>query len=185
MRAYLLSALLLVAGCGCVSVPTHGDLRATALRLEFGPTAMCSGTAISPDTLITAQHCLKGGTLRAVNGTPVKVVGIGKDKGDTLTIRVQGIAFEHWARFGPALEQGDEVQWFGNPAREPDMYRRGYVVRATDEAVLIDGIGFSGDSGSGVFDARGRLIGVLTGVSTWRSPSGLRFDLIVMFPIRA
>jgi hypothetical protein len=185
MRFAALAFLLLIAGCGCVSIPTHSDLRATALRLEFGKSAICSGTAIAPDTLITAQHCLRlGGPLRTVNGQAVKVVGIGKDKGDTLTIRVSGIAFKHWAHFGPPLQQGDEVQWFGNPAREPDVYRRGYVARVTDAEVLIDAQAFGGDSGAGVLDAQGRLIGVLTGMTGWRDGNGMAFTLIVMYPIR-
>jgi hypothetical protein len=184
MRFAALAFLLLIAGCGCVSIPTHSDLRATALRLEFGKSSACSGTAIAADTLITAQHCLRlGGPLRTVNGQPVKVVGIGKDKGDTLTIRVSGIAFQHWARFGAPLQQGDVVQWFGNPAREPDVYRRGYVARVREDEVLIDAQAFAGDSGAGVMDSQGRLIGVLTGMTYWRRGNGPAFSLVVMYPI--
>ena len=177
--------LAFLAGCsGCVSVPSHSDLRATALRLEFGPTAMCSGTAISADTLITAQHCLKeGGPLRKVNGQPVTVLGYGKDKHDTLTVRIKGMVFKHWARMGLPLTQGEHVRWWGNPAREPDVYREGYVVRARTDEVLIDAQGFGGDSGSGIFDEQGRLIGVLTGMKGWRNDAGVLFYLIVMYPV--
>ena len=176
--------LVLLAGCsGCVSVPSHTDLRATTLRLGFG-SGLCSGTAIGPDLLITAQHCLReGGPLRMVNGHAVTVVGIGKDKRDTLTVRIKGVAFKHWARMGPALTQGERVRWWGNPAREPDVYREGYVVRARTDQVLIDAHGFGGDSGSGIFDDEGRLIGVLTGAMWWRSQDGLTFALVVMYPI--
>jgi len=176
--------LVLLAGCsGCVSVPSHTDLRATTLRLEFG-SGLCSGTAISSDTLITAQHCLRmGGPLLTVNGQKVTVVGYGKDKRDTLTVRIKGLVFKHWARMGSPLHQGSRVRWFGNPAGERDIYREGYVVHADSNEVLIDAAAFGGDSGSGIFDDSGRLIGVLTGAKWWRSDNGLTFSLVVMYPI--
>lgn len=176
--------LVLLAGCsGCATVSPHADLRATTLRLGFGATALCSGTAIGPSVLITAQHCLGAGMLRTVNGQAVTVVGIGKDKRDTLTIRITGMVFKHWAHMGPPLHQGSRVRWVGNPAGEPDIYREGYVVRANTDEVLIDAHAFGGDSGSGIFDDEGRLIGVLTGAKWWRSQDGLTFSLVVMYPI--
>lgn len=175
--------LLALAGCGCVGLPTHSQLRDTSLRLEFGAFSLCSGTAIAADTLITAQHCLQGGPLRTVNGHAVQVIGVGKDKHDTLTLKIKGWAFKHWARTGPLLHQGDRVRWFGNPAMEPDVYRQGYVVRVTKDEVLIDAHAFGGDSGSGIFDDQGRLIGVLTGAKWWRNDIGLVFALVVMYPM--
>lgn len=162
MTRWALALLLLVSGgCGCASIPTHHELRATALRLEFAD-SVCSGTAIARDVLVTAQHCL-GRPLRTINGKPVKIVGIGRDSKDLATVRVTGITFTTWARFGPALAQGDRVRWFGNPGGVADVYREGYVVRATQDMVLVDARSYGGDSGSGVFDAQGRLVGVLYG----------------------
>ena len=45
-----------LAGCGCTSIPSHDDLRATNHRLKVA-TGMCSGTAVGPDLLVTALHC--------------------------------------------------------------------------------------------------------------------------------
>lgn len=180
---YLLPVLLFLAGCGCASLPSHNDLRATVHRLSFTK-GLCSGTAISADTIITAQHCLKlGGALVAVDGLPVKVRGIGKDKRDTLTLRVTGITFAYWARMGPALTQGAQVRWWGSPAGMTDIYREGYVARVLTNEVLIDAIAFGGDSGSGIFDSQGRLIGVLTGIKWVRNGDGILFALVVMYPV--
>ena len=180
----LLLALLMTAGCsGCVSVPSHDQLRATALRLEFAGGGVCSGTAIKPDVLMTAQHCLSG-TLLAVNDQPVKVVGIGKDGNDLATIKVEGLTFKAIAKIGPALAQGDRVRWFGNPALLPNIYREGYVVRAQTDGVLIDAQAFGGDSGAGVFDSHGRVVGVITGGYAYvNRRSGGVFQLVLVYPM--
>ncbi len=176
---YLLPFLLML-GCGsCASAP---DLRATALRLEFGQ-SICSGTAIAADTLITAQHCAKGSPLRAVNGQRVKVTGVGRDKRDAMTIRVEGVRFSRWAPLGPPLKVGDRVRWWGQPARQEFVYREGYVSRVTANEVWIDAQVFGGDSGSGIFDSRGRLTGVLTGVHGWRDQAGFMFAMVVVYPL--
>ena len=50
--------------------------------------------------------------------------------------------------------------------------------------MLIDAHAFGGDSGSGIFDDEGRLIGVLTGITWWRNSEGLTFGLVVMYPVK-
>lgn len=181
----LLLASLLMAGCsGCASLPSHTDLRATALRLEFAGGGVCSGTAISATTLVTAQHCLSG-TLETVNGVAVTVVGIGKDKKDLATIKVTGTSFKTWAKFGPPLKQGDRIRWFGNPALVPDCYREGYVVSVRADGVLIDAPAFGGDSGAGVLDSQGRVVGVVTGGYAWVAKNGGVFQLVLVYPMEA
>lgn len=179
----LLLASLLMAGCsGCASLPSHTDLRATALRLEFAGGGVCSGTAISADTLVTAQHCLTG-TLQRVNGVSVTVTGIGKDKKDLATVRVTGTSFKTWAKFGPPLKQGDRIRWFGNAALLYDAYREGYVVSTTKDGVLIDAQAYGGDSGAGVLDSQGRVVGVVTGGYAWVARNGGVFQLVLVYPM--
>ena len=161
----LLPLVLLLAGCGCASVPSHDALRATSLRLEF-QRSLCSGTAISPDVILTASHCwASGGMLTAVNGHPVTVVGIGRDERDTMTIRVEGIRFDTWARLGHLPKQGDRLRWWGNPQGVPDIYRQGYVSRASAKVLIMDVTICKGDSGSGLFTDEGRVVGVVTGMT--------------------
>lgn len=166
MRMLALTALLLVSGwTGCASVPSHSRLQATTLRLQF-ERGICSGTAIARDVILSAQHCFKGGgALRFVNGQPVKVIGYGKDEHDLATIRVTGVTFKTWARRGGSLTQGERVRFWGNPGGEHNVYREGYVSRATTDLVVLDMTICKGDSGAGIFNQRGEVVGVVTGMN--------------------
>lgn len=163
MKALLL--VLVLTGCGCMSLPTHDEVRATTLRLEFSQGTICSGTAIAPDVILTAEHCLDG-TLKTVNGEKVRVVGLGKDKpADIATIRIAGRRFKRWARFGYPARQGDRVRWHGNPLGWSNMYREGYVSRVGKDGLIIDATICHGDSGAGLFDLQGRLVGVVSAMN--------------------
>lgn len=165
MRQLLALLVLLAAGCsGCASLPTHNDLRATTLRLQFGD-VICSGTAVARDVVLTAQHCWQKTPEIRVNGQLAQVVGIGRSGKDTLALRVKGVVFEHWAMTGPQPNQGDHVRWWGNPLGLEDMYREGYVARSWSDGILIVANICRGDSGAGLFDSRGRVVGVITGMS--------------------
>ena len=99
-----------------------------------------------------------------------------------MTIKVSGMRFAHWARFGPPLKEGYRVRWWGQPARQEWVYREGYVTRVTAKEIWIDANLFGGDSGSGVFDDQGRLTGVVTGVRGWRDADGFMFWMAVVYP---
>lgn len=173
MNLWALLLLPLLAGCGCASVPSHNELRQTALVLRFAD-GLCSGTAVGPHTLWTAKHCLTKGPITSVNGTPVaqgKVTELSKDR---VSVIVSGITFQHIAKIGPAPVQGQRVRFFGNPEGNPSVYREGYIARAqTDGLVLVMPI-CHGDSGSGLLDDKGRVVGV---VSAMTSKYGCTFGL--------
>lgn len=176
---YLLPLLLLLGGCGgCASIPSHSELRSMTVRLKFADGSICSGTAIAADTLVTASHC--GASLATVNERRVKVTGVGRDKRDMMTLRVSGVRFAHWARWGKPVTQGARVRWFGTP-NGVAMYREGYVTLANTDIVLIDAPAFGGDSGAGIWDERGELVGVLTGGLLW-DRQGHHMQLVVMYP---
>ena len=163
MRAFL-PLLALLAGCGgCASVPgvpTHDELRALSLRLEWSET-VCTGTPVAADVVRTAEHCVQGGLL-LVNGTAVSVVNVSKVTTDVVDLTIAGQKFDTWATQGPPLKQGDRVRFWGNPMGEPDVYREGYVSKVGTEAVFIDATICRGDSGSGIWNAAGQLVGVVS-----------------------
>lgn len=163
MRAFL-PLLALLAGCGgCASVPevpTHDELRALSLRLEW-PETVCTGTPVAADVIRTAAHCLAGAGL-IVNGNMVAIVAIKPITTDVVDITIAGQRFDTWAVQGPPLKQGDRVRWFGNPMGEPDVYREGYVSKVGKEAVFIDATICRGDSGSGIWNEAGQLVGVVS-----------------------
>jgi V8-like Glu-specific endopeptidase len=165
MKAWPL-LLVLLAGCsGCVSIPTHGELRATTHRLNMA-SGVCGGTAIGPATLRTAAHCLDmGGPLQKVDLHAVTVVIVARKGKDWVDITLSAPIFKTWAHVGPPMHQGDRVRWWGVPMGESDMYRQGYVARADADLVVIDATICHGDSGSGIFNDAGQLVGVVTAMS--------------------
>lgn len=170
---YLLPLLLLLGGWqGCASVPSHNDLKKTALRLEFGNT-ICSGTAVGPQTILTAVHCISGETVR-VNGAPARITEVVQESRDTALVTIAGLALTHHAKRGPRPVQGQSVRFFGNPAGNPDVFRRGYVVRAWTDGIVLDMPVCHGDSGAGILDDRGRVVGV---VSAMTSEAGCHFGI--------
>lgn len=172
-----LALLLLLCGC------THaGDLRPVALRLTLEGGGHCSGTAVGPQLVLTASHCLDVGRIVAIDDREAYALRVIHDGRDHALVRVS-VTFRRWAALGPAMQQGDRVRWIGNPAGEPDMYREGYVVRAHTDEVLIDGPSFAGDSGAGLFDSRGRLVGVLLGGKWWQSRGGAVFAVTLAYPL--
>lgn len=167
LLALLLGLVALVGGCsGCASIPTTGDLRATTLRLEFAQNGgMCSGTAIGPSSLLTASHCFSGNDLARVNGQSVKVKFIIRRGQDNAFVYLDKPMFKIWAKFGPPLRQGDRVRWWGNPMGEADIYRQGYVSRAWADGMIVDATICRGDSGAGIFNDAGQIVGVVTAMS--------------------
>lgn len=165
-RWVLLGTLSVLVGCGgCVSLPQQQ--KSAALRLEFEH-GLCSGTAVSPNTFLTAQHCMVGalGPLVSINGAKVKSYAAHSPKGDSVRVVVQGVVFRSYApRVGKAV-QGDRVHWHGNPLGIADMYREGYVGTVNKDGVFIIAESCTGDSGSGVFNERGELVAVVSRIAT-------------------
>lgn len=165
MKWIALLLAFVVGGCsGCASVPSHDTLKDLTLRLEFTD-GICSGTKIGPSTLETAKHCMAGGPLVKVNGEPVQVLSTKETGRDRIEATLSGVSWKVWAKRGRALKQGDRVRWWGNPQGEPDTYREGYVSRVRDDAILIDATICHGDSGSGLFNERGELVGVVSAMT--------------------
>jgi S1-C subfamily serine protease len=164
MKLAALLALVLT-GCGCTSLP-FGETHDTTHRLEMVG-GICSGTAISDHELRTANHCIDlGGALQLVDGWDAHVVSMSANKArDIIDITLAGHPFKHWAQLGPRPKQGDRIRWWGNPEGEADVYREGYVAKVTDEMIVVDATICHGDSGSGLFNESGQLVGVVSAMS--------------------
>lgn len=161
---YLLPLLLLLGGCGgCASVPSHSDLRATALRLEFA-NGLCSATAIGPDLILSAKHCFTG-PLRTINGQPASVVESHTESRDRIVVKVSGVRFKSWAKRGPVPTQGDKLRFWGNPSGEAGVYREAIVSRVRTDQIVLQTVVCAGDSGSGLIDAQGRVVGIVSAVT--------------------
>lgn len=166
MRTILL-ALLLLAGCGAAAY--QSSPRDNALRILAGD-MVCSATAVGPDTIETAAHCLSK-PLRSINGQPARIERSQAIAYDRLRVVVSGVVFKTWARIGVPV-QGERVRWWGQPRGFPFIAREGHVAGVFGDGVLIDATVCPGDSGSGLFNDAGELVGV---VSAMTDPYGCTF----------
>lgn len=178
MRTLFLALLAIVGtACGCASVPqapSFTDLKATTLRLEFD-NGVCSGTAVGPSQILTATHCMSYGTLLRVNGHPVTVVGHSDDKKDHAIASILGLSFNSWAKFGATPNQGDRVRFWGSPKGNRDTYREGYVAHVSERVIAVSMMVCKGDSGAGLFDDKGELVGMVSAVTVDSCLFGIAF----------
>lgn len=160
----LAAALLMLAGCGCVSVPSHDALKSLTLHILTTSDAAqvtCSATATGASEITTAKHCVTGFTLRQVNEHRVAVAGIRYVGEDVAVITLSAPMFTRWAHPGPTPKPGDRIRYWGTPLGIPNVYREGIVVAITSKSIAVDLQVCHGDSGAGMFDDAGRMVGVV------------------------
>lgn len=161
--ACVLLALLL---SGCADAHPQVDPREFALRIiaaNADAGTVCSATAVGADEIETAAHCLSF-PLVAINGQKATIVAHYATGVDRVRVKVAGIRFTKWASVGKA-KQGDHVRWWGQPMGVPFVYREGVVAQVYDDGLAVDGTICHGDSGSGLFNAAGELVGVVSAMT--------------------
>lgn len=200
--ACVISLVLLMFLCLALTIgtPAYASERAAhqitfhMLRESDGATATttCSSTAVGKRTLLTATHCFD-----MPEGVRITKISLGDkevtverhetDGRDHSLVVLSGAEFQHSVRYQPrALASGEDVRFWGWPAGFDRQFRRAYV-SGTDQkfltmagyrAWLLDGQGYPGDSGSGVYDARGRLVGVVSYIHKEVSADGVRLQFV-------
>ena len=170
MKMMLALLLTLMMGCSCASVaPAEINPRAFALRITT-TRSVCSATAVAADEIETAAHCLAY-PLVSIEGKRATIVAHHATGVDRVRVTVAGVTFAKWAKLGRP-KQADRVRWWGQPLGNPFVYREGVVAAVYTDGVLIDGTICAGDSGSGLFNAAGELVGV---ISFMTDPHGCTF----------
>lgn len=160
----LIAYAVLIGGMAftTANTPVNIGQHEAVLRLEFTD-GICSGTAISKDHLLTASHCLVDGPLKSINGQPCEQDGQAIEDGEDHSIIRVTCSFSVWARMGnPNLTQGERLHFWGNPGGLHDIYRAGYVMGFEEGWALVDAVVFGGDSGAGLFNWRGQVVGVVS-----------------------
>lgn len=127
----------------------------------------CSATAIGPHALLTAAHCNVPQKSITVDDQPATIELEMGDSADHSILFVSGVEFKAFATVEVREpEIGEDVFFWGNPLAYSDSLRKGHIagwsaLGGLDE-MMVNINGAPGDSGSGLFDHNGILIGVLT-----------------------
>jgi len=164
----------------------HAYAHQTVQRPKVDGGAECSATAIGPHALLTASHCERATSHIAIDGIQADVATVLRDEEDHSIYLLTGISFNTWyAGNIPVdlpLSVGDDVVIFGNPGAFHDMLRRAYVSGSDGPGpsiLFLDGNINEGDSGAGVFNATGTLLGV---ISVKAMGDGIKFS--GMYPMK-
>jgi hypothetical protein len=136
---------------------------------DLGDTTHCGATAIGPHALLSASHCEDPVSLIGVTGDDAATIyGTVRD-GHDHTIFLLSTSFPAWATVSEKpLDIAERVFMFGSPGDLSNVYREGYVsgkstgFTPAGDATLFDMNGYSGDSGSGIFNQTGQVVGVLS-----------------------
>lgn len=187
----LLGLLLGCAGCVSTPAPvapvavTVAAQKAASLRVtDVFDGGTCSATAVGPHTVLTAAHCLPDAgpwalTEKGKAEVNVVLLDVVLDGADHAFVRVD-YTFTVWAKVDTAsvpIGQGTQFHYWGNPLSLPDLYRQGYVMGecalskcfsgleqelGERRVALLAVVGQAGDSGSGILNERGDVIGVVS-----------------------
>lgn len=152
-----------------------------------------SGVMITKDGyIVTNHHVVEGAnkiTVRTKDGKEYEAELIGKDeKTDLAVIKINGSDFTP-AIFGQSsdLSVGDEAIAIGNPLGELGGTVTRGIISALDREITIDGKTMTllqtdtainkGNSGGGLFNSEGELIGIVNAKSSGTSVEGLGFAI--------
>lgn len=136
--------------------------------------------------VVTAAHVVRDESSMAIDGrdgeTAVGQVVFKDEDNDIAILVVPELKSRTAIRYRPQAVYderiiGTRIVYTGFPSHHDLLTIRGYVSALENEMVVTNMFGWFGSSGSGVFDQRGRLLGVVSGVDVGRFGFGLRIPL--------
>ena len=172
----------------------HEMAQRWAVKLDFAD-GSCSGTMIGPHQILSATHCFIESKAKSIkiDGVDADIVSEMDDGSDHSIITVNQ-NFASWAKVAPLPEIGEPIFSFGCPGEMKQQFRVGYVA-ARDKADMAEaGITkklnvttfslpiYFGDSGSGLFDAQGDLVAVVSALD-WQGNGIVQYDEAAAFDL--
>lgn len=121
-----------------------------------------------------------------INGVPQKMKHVVVDKSDHAFIVFEDTApeFSNVALLAAYPKVGDDIFYWGNPDGHNQFLRKGYVASRVQNAWVVDSNTWKGDSGAGVFNKEGRLIGVVSAIFGRSDPNsgGMGYKFMAFLP---
>lgn len=181
-EAFKVVAMLAVAA-GLVAVLSFGRTQAAApAAVAFNPRDAAvfietfkghgSGVVIAPGLVLTAKHVVDKAEGLKANGRDAKVLWTGGKGGDIALLAADTSGRRPAEINCAAPAQGDDVVIHGNPLVLRNIATHGKVGSSEpqtadpdfEDSVVIDATIAPGNSGGGVFNTRGQLVGIVNAV---------------------
>lgn len=192
----------LLAACSFTNPPAkqislHSAMltaHSSIVRLEFDhPHSMgiCSGTIVGTDLILTTKHCFTDEPgppyVVRVNSQTTKILSLVSFGNEDEVLAVTGMHFppSDVAVIKPSANFDDPspIYFWGNANGLYNIFRHGFIggrLSPTANIYLLDANGWKGDSGAGVFNSEGQLIGTINVI--FSNDSG-QFHMMGMIPI--
>jgi S1-C subfamily serine protease len=185
LLALLMSTILMLPACA-FSSEYHGTKEAIrntvkiVIKVENSKgqhgEGLCSGVIVSPNEILTAGHCVNAGKYKITNIWVRDVDGRSQPAfvekvvpGTDLALLAIMIPEKHYARYSTHLTVGDAVEVVGMPMGLMWTSTFGHVSALGRMFTQVDGSYTQfdapingGNSGGGLWDKHGRLIGIVT-----------------------
>jgi serine protease Do len=171
-------SLLILLGLATYSIPAQAALRDTVVSLDG-----CSAIVIEKNVVLTAAHCVSAGEETAVTRDnvkyPAKVVKIDVEKDIAILASTIQCPCATLADKDPAVDEA--VSIIGYPLswqldhlqiKTDGTYQGQRKIDGTEYAVTTASA-MPGNSGGGLFDSKGRLVGILVGSPGYMTPVGI------------
>lgn len=157
----------------------------------------CTGVIESDYILVTATHCLEGGstitaTTTYANGQYLRYENSGRiianDGNDNVKVRMTHRLYGRHAKLAKMPPPGTEVYVWGNPGGFQFLLRKGYVAGkvASDEGTVFDVLDLGvwhGDSGGAIYDSQGNVVGLVHAYWATRNPmNGVQWKMAITQP---
>lgn len=178
-----LAAMVMLLLAAAASVTSFDRLDAQTGRIAFPDSGICSGSTYQA-ALLTTKHCVTPEPASLTYRSVTRKVRRTVIEGENAIVVFDGAASLGMSvKLGPAPKVGDKVWLVGNVAGMNQVYREGVVSGWKDGAFLIDCRCWQGDSGAGVFNQRGDLVGIFYGRRVWTGAGGDSFDYPFAYPL--
>ncbi|WP_414488385.1 trypsin-like peptidase domain-containing protein [Stenotrophomonas maltophilia] len=157
-----LAVLLLASLAGCADA--RPSIERYTYRIGTQDGGLCSATAVGREVLLTAKHCIEAtDSVIYIGGKRVEIKHIETDSRDHALLWV-GQRFPVWVQRGATPVKGDALSFVGNVDGFDQFYRSGQMAGWYSSAMLLDMTCGKGDSGAGVFNESGQLVGMISAV---------------------